>query len=110
AEAVRGGAPLVTETLAHYTAPPIPRPGAVGRLRAGRAHGSLRVRFTGARNATSYIVKVLLTDGRGLLRTLRGSQHQLVVSGVGKRTRARITVTAIGPDGRRGPSRRAALR
>ncbi|HET9103632.1 MAG TPA: hypothetical protein VFN55_09785, partial [Solirubrobacteraceae bacterium] len=47
AEAVRGGAPLVTETLAHYTAPPIPRPGAVGRLRAGRAHGSLRVRFTG---------------------------------------------------------------
>jgi hypothetical protein len=110
AQATRGGVPLTSSEIAHYTAPAIPRPGAVGHLRGARTRGALSVSFTGATGAKTYTVKVLLSDGRGLLRTLRSSQHRVSISNVGKGVRAKITVTPVGPDGRRGPPRRASLR
>ncbi len=109
AQATRGGAALISNEVAHYTAPAIPRPGAVGHLRASRTGGALSVRFTGARGAKTYTVKILLSDGRGLQRTLTASQHHLLIANVGKGVRAKVTVTPIGPDGRRGPARRANL-
>jgi hypothetical protein len=109
AEATRGGTPLISPEVAHYTAPAIPRPGAVGHLRASRTRGTLIVRFTGAPGAKTYTVKILLSDGRGLQRTLRASQHRLSIPRVGKGVRAKVTVTPVGPDGRRGPPRRASL-
>jgi hypothetical protein len=109
AEATRDGTPLTSPEVAHYTAPAVPRPGAVSHLRALRTGGVLTVRFTGAAGAKTYLVKVLLSDGRGLQRTLQGSRHSVSIPNVAKGVRARITVTAVGPDGRRGPARRASL-
>jgi hypothetical protein len=110
AEATRGGPPVTAVEVAHYTAPAIPRPGAVGHLRAVRRAGALSVRFTAASGAKTYTVKVLLSDGRGLQRTLKTSRHGLTIGKVGKSVGARVTVTPVGPDGRRGPPRRARLR
>jgi hypothetical protein len=67
------------------------------------------VSFTGTPATKTYLVKVLLSDGRGLQRTLKASQHSVSIPAVAKGVRARITVTAIGPDGRRGPAQRASL-
>ncbi|OAI40177.1 hypothetical protein AYO39_01850 [Actinobacteria bacterium SCGC AG-212-D09] len=110
AQATRDGLPLTASEVAHYTAPAIPRPGAVAHLRAARVRGALSVSFTGATGAKTYAVKVLLSDGRGLLRTLRSSQRRVSISKVGKGVRARITVTPVGPDGRRGRPRTTSLR
>ncbi|MGA9856405.1 MAG: hypothetical protein WBQ18_01010, partial [Solirubrobacteraceae bacterium] len=110
AEATRGGPPLTSSAVARYTAPAIPRPGAIGHLRAARVRGTLSVSFTGASGAKSYTVKILLSDGRGLQRTLSASQHRVSVANVGKHVRARITLTPVGPDGRRGPARQTSLR
>ena len=96
AEVVRGGAPLVTREVAHYTAPAIPKPGAVRGLRATRSRGALTVRFRATPAATTYLVKVLISDGRGVLRTLKASQHRLVIGGVGRGVHARVTVTPVG--------------
>lgn len=110
AEVTRGGPPFITLTVAHYRAPAIPRPGAVGHLRAARRGGALRLRFAAAPGATTYVVTILLSDGRGLQRTLKGSQHRAAIAHVGRGTRATVTVTPVGPDGRRGPTRRTRLR
>jgi hypothetical protein len=109
AEATRGGPPLTSVAVAYYTAPAIPRPGAVGHLRATRTRGALSVLFTGATGAKTYTVKILLSDGRGLQRTLTASRHGLSIPRVGKGVRAKVTVTPVGPDGRRGTARRASL-
>jgi hypothetical protein len=109
AEATRGGLAFTSPEVAHYTAPAIPRPGAVGHLLVSRTRGTLIVRFTGAPGAKTYTVKILLSDGRGLQRTLRASQHRLSIPRVGKGVGAKVTVTPVGPDGRRGPPRRASL-
>jgi len=110
AEATRGGAPLTSTEIAHYIAPAIPRPGAVGHLRAVRVHRSLQVRFTRAPAAKVYSVKILLSDGRGLQVTLRSSQHRLSIPRVDSHVQAKVTVTAIGVDGSHGPVRRTRLR
>ena len=109
AEATRDGLAFTAPEVAHYTAPAIPRPGAVGHLRASRTRGALSVRFNGAPGAKSYTVKVLLSDGRGLQRTLKASQHRLSIPRVGQGVRAKVTVTPVGADGRRGPPRRTRL-
>ena len=109
AEATRDGIPDTSTEVAHYTAPAIPRPGAVGHLRASRTGSALSVAFTGTVAARTYVVKVLLSDGRGLQRTLQASQHRLSVPNVGKGVRAKVTVTPVGADGRRGPARVASL-
>ena len=57
------------------------------------------MRFNGAPGAKTYTVKILLSDGRGLQRTLKASQHRLSIPRVGKGVRARVTVTPVGPDG-----------
>jgi hypothetical protein len=99
--------PPVATPIARYTAPAIPKPRAVSHLRVRRAGSRLTVRFGGARGAKTYRVKILLSDGRGLQRTLRASQHKVSVSGVGRRVHARVTVTPVAADARRGPVRRA---
>jgi hypothetical protein len=109
AEATRGGGPLTSSRLASYTAPAIPGPGAAGHLRAARVRGRLRVRFTRAPAAASYVIKVLLSDGRGLQLT-RTSARTVSVPRVGRGVHAKVSVTAVGPDGRRGPLRHTTLR
>jgi hypothetical protein len=109
AEATRGGGPLTSSRLASYTAPAIPGPGAVGHLRAARVRGRLRIRFTRAPAAASYVIKVLLSDGRGLQLT-RTSARTVSVPRVGRGVHAKVSVTAVGPDGRRGPLRHTTLR
>ena len=108
AEATRGGLPFTSPEVAHYTAPAIPRPGAVGHLRASRTRGTLSVRFTGAPGAKTYTVKILLSDGRGLQRTLRPPSTASRSRTWEERPRE-VTVTPVGPDGRRGPPRRTRL-
>lgn len=110
AETTRGGPPLTATALLHYTVPAIPRPGAVRRLRAVRTGTRLRIRFTAAPATTRYLVRVLISDGRGLLLSLPASRHTVTVAHVGHGVHARVTVTAVGGDGRRGPVRRANLR
>ena len=56
------------------------------------------------------IEKILLSDGRGLLRRLPASGRRLSVPRVGRHVHARITVTASGVDGRTGPARRLRVR
>ena len=108
AEATRGGPPLTSSRLAAYTAPAIPGPGAAGHLRVARVGGRLRIRFTRAPAAASYLIKVLVSDGRGLQLT-RTSAGTVSIPRVGRGVRAKVTVIAVGPDGRRGPSRRTNL-
>ncbi|UTI65322.1 hypothetical protein NBH00_03710 [Paraconexibacter antarcticus] len=109
AQATRGGLPYVSPEVAHYIAPAIPRPGSVGRLRVARTGGGLSIRFAGARGAKSYTVKVLLSDGRGLLRTVKAPKHGLTIPKVKKGVRAKVTVTPVGADGRRGTVGRAVV-
>ncbi len=110
ARAVVDGLAETSAVVAHYTAPAIPKPRPVGHLRISRTRGSLRIRFSGAAGAKTYTVKVLLSDGRGLQRTLKASKAGLSIPKVGKRVRVQVTVTPVGPDGRRGPARTARLR
>jgi hypothetical protein len=110
ARAVVDGLAQTSTVVARYTAPAIPKPQAVRHLRAARKSGSLRVSFKSAAGAKTYSVKVLLSDGRGLLRTLKASKHRLSVPKVGKHVRAKVTVTAIAFDGRHGPARKVRLR
>jgi len=106
ARAVVDGLAETSAVVAHYTAPAIPKPGAVGGLRLARSGGALSIRFTAASGAKTYVVKVLLSDGRGLQRTLKASQRRLSIPRVGKGVHAKVTVTPVGPDGRHGPARR----
>jgi hypothetical protein len=105
ARAVRDGLAMTSAVVARYTAPAIPRPGAVGGLRLARSGGALSIRFTAASGAKTYIVKVLLSDGRGLQRTLNASQRRLSIPRVSKGVHAKVTVTPVGPDGRHGPAK-----
>jgi hypothetical protein len=109
ARAVRGGLAMTSAVVARYTAPPVPGPGAVGRIHLRRAGGALSIAFGPARGAESYLVKVLLTDGRGLERRLGAARHRLSVPGVARGVRAKVTVTPVGPDGRHGRARTARL-
>jgi hypothetical protein len=107
---MRDGLVWVAPVVARYTAPPLPRPSAVPHLRASRSGSRLTVRFGPAAHATRYVVKVLLSDGRGLQRTQQARVRRLVVPKVARGTRARVTVTAIGVDGQRGAAQRATVR
>lgn len=109
AEATRGGPPVAVAALGSYVAPAIPRPGSVGHLRAARVHNRLRISFGRAPAAVSYLIKVLVSDGRGLQLTRR-SAAAISIPGVARGVHARVSVIAVGADGRRGPARHTALR
>jgi len=79
--------------------------GGAGHARARRKRRPRRA-ATAASGAKTYVVKVLLSDGRGLQRTLKASQRRLSIPRVGKGVHAKVTVTPVGPDGRHGPARR----
>ncbi|MCW3039316.1 MAG: hypothetical protein JWM31_1221 [Solirubrobacterales bacterium] len=109
AQAVRDGLPWTSKVVASYRAPAITRPGLVRNVRLARVGSGLTIHFAPATNATSYVVKALLSDGRGVQRTLKAPKRSLSLPAVARTTSARVTITAVGADGHRITSRTVVL-
>ncbi|HEU0193844.1 MAG TPA: hypothetical protein VFQ71_06570 [Gaiellales bacterium] len=107
----RGGVPSAKLTVAHYRAPPARRPGRPRGVVAIRRGGHLVVRWTRARGARGYQVRVNLPrDGRRLLFFPPPKRHRLRVRGIERSDTARVAVAAIGYDLRPGREGHAGLK
>lgn len=105
------GVPGAKLTVAHYQAPPTSRPGAPRRAAARRRGGKLLVSWTKVKGARGYEARVNLPrDGRRLLFFTPPRKHRLLIRGLERSDRATVTVAAIGPSLRPGPTARAKLR
>jgi hypothetical protein len=102
-----GGIVREQRVVAHYTAPPPLRPGAVRALRAERRGTAVVVRFAAARGAARYVVELVDADGVHRLATATGRRARF--TGV-RHGRARVAVRAVAATGRRGPVVRRRLR
>ena len=102
------GTPRASLPVASFTAPP-PRPPAKPRkLRVKRRGGAVAIRWKRAARATRYLVSVRTADGLALQRPARGTQA--LVRGIGRRTRATVTVAGLKGDGTQGAEAKATVR
>jgi len=99
----RDGLPRARVTITTYRAPAPTRPGRVAQLRISHRRTTLRVSWRPAASASSYLVKIGLSNGRRLVRAVRSRAHSLTLRGVAKTTRATVTVSAYDAHGRAGP-------
>ena len=68
-----------------------------------RRHGrKFAVSFGSARGAAYYVLSVRGTDGRHLLRIIRGRRHSLTLPYLGYTDHLTVTVTGVSAIGRRG--------
>jgi hypothetical protein len=80
------------------------------RLRVTRRGARVTIRWARARGAGAYRIAVRLRDRRRLDRMLRPGTRKLVLRGVSRRTRGRVSVRALSPAGVAGPARTTRLR
>jgi hypothetical protein len=95
------GLPRATISVASYTAPPPFLPERPRRVQARRVGNSLHIAWTGGQRTKTYLVKVLLSDGRGLIYFRRANKHSLIVARVSRHTSGTVAITAISASGRR---------
>jgi hypothetical protein len=103
------GVPSQTVVAGRYTAPALPRPGAVRHLRVVRRGRSMLVTWSAAEHAGRYAVIVGLSDGQRFALSAAGRRHGVTVQAPVRGLGARVTVQAISPDGTSGPARTARL-
>jgi hypothetical protein len=101
------GAPREVLAVAAYRAPGPAKPARVRRLRVRRHGRAFRVQFAAARGASYYLVQIQGTDGRHVLRVIRGAGHALTLPFLGYQDHLTVTVTGVSPLGRKGPAVRA---
>ena len=106
--AEQNGIPRLRRSVASYRAPKPIRPPRPRGLRVRRASGGLAISWRRAPGATTYAVRVQTSDGRVVLRVVRGQRVR--IGKVGRRDRARVTVAGRSANGRVGKSARARLR
>jgi hypothetical protein len=99
----RDGVPRLRTRIATYQAPAPRRPGQVTGLRVTRHRTTLRIRWRSAPLVAQYLVRVDLSNGRSLVRLVTSRAHALTLTAIAKRTRARVAITALDLNGRRGP-------
>jgi hypothetical protein len=93
--------------VAHFRAPALRRPGAVGRLTLQRKRTTLRIRFGRAIGAFRYLIHVRATGGMSTQRTT--SQPSVVLRGVRPGAAIAVSVQGVNIRGVRGPQRTARL-
>jgi hypothetical protein len=103
----RDGVPRLRKVLGTYTAPAPARLGRVTGVKVKRSGSALLVSWKGTTGAAGYAVRVDLSDGRRLLRVVKGSARSLRLAGVAKSVKASVSVAARGVTGRAGPAGRA---
>lgn len=89
-----------------------------GTVRAGRPRGvrirrtgrSARVTWRGASNASTYTVRVRISDGRSLLYRASSRRRSVTVRGVARRMRVTASVRGVTRGGRGGKARAATSR
>ena len=101
AHVVQGGTPRADMTVASYTAPPPPRIGKP-RPRARVRGTTLTVKWGRTANAARYRVRFEASDGRVQTFETSAPRRAVVVRRFLRTTSARVTVTAVGADGRTG--------
>lgn len=96
-------------TVASYVAPPPAVPGRARALRVRRiAGGAVRVTWLPGANATRQRLVASVPAGPLVTRLLSGTTRTAVIAGVAARG-VTVTVTAVGPTGRRGAPARTTL-
>jgi hypothetical protein len=93
--------------VAHFRAPKLRRPGAVGRLSLQRKGTTLRIRFGRASNAFRYVIHVSATGGLSTQRTI--STPALTLRGVRPGAAISASVRGVNIRGSGGPQRTARL-
>lgn len=106
--AERNGIPRLQRTVATFRAPGPVRPPRPRGLRVRRSGGGVAVSWRRAPGAATYAVKVAVSDGRTLLRVVRG--RRVKVGGVRRADAVRVTVAGRSTAGRGGKPARAKLR
>ncbi len=96
------GIPRESLAVTAYRAPAPVTPSRVRGLRVRRHGRRFRVTFGTASGATYYVVRITGSDGRHLLRLVRGRRHLLTVPVLGYRDHLRVSVTGVSALGRRG--------
>jgi hypothetical protein len=97
-----GGVARESVPVTSYRAPAPATPARVRGLRAQRHRRTFAISFGNARGAAYYLLSVRGTDGRHLLRLIRGRHHSLTLPYLGYTDHLTVTVTGVSALGRHG--------
>lgn len=97
-----GGVARESVRVTSYRAPAPAAPARVRGLRVRRHGRKFAVSFGSARGAAYYVLSVRGTDGRHLLRIIRGRRHSLTLPYLGYTDHLTVTVTGVSAIGKRG--------
>jgi hypothetical protein len=97
-----GGVARESVPVTSYRAPAPAVPRRVHGLRLRRHRRSFAISFGRAHGAVYYLLTVRGTDGRHLLRLIRGRRHSLTLPYLGYTDHLTVTVTGVSALGRRG--------
>jgi hypothetical protein len=86
------------------------RAGRPGGVRIRRTARSARISWRGAANASTYNVRVRISDGRSLLYRASSRRRSVTVRGVARRMRVTTSVRGVTRGGRAGKARAATSR
>jgi hypothetical protein len=97
-----GGVARESVPVASYNAPAPSAPARVRGLRVRRHRRTFAISFRGARGAAYYLLSVHGSDGRHVLRLIRGRRHSLTVPFLGYTDHLTVTVTGVSALGKHG--------
>jgi hypothetical protein len=107
AQAEQAGRPMLQRNVASYRAPGPIVPARVRGLKVRRKGSSLVASWRRASGAQQYVVRLDVSDGRHLLRLVRGRSVRL--GGVARGETAKVKVTGRNAKGRQGKAAKAKL-
>ena len=97
-----GGVARESVPVTSYRAPTPAAPARVRGLHVRRHRRNFAISFGSARGAAYYLLAVRGTDGRHLLRLIRGRRHSLTLPYLGYTDHLTVTVTGVSAFGRHG--------
>jgi hypothetical protein len=98
------GVPRETVAVSSYRAPGPVKPGRVRGVHVRRRGRKFSVSFGSGRGAAYYLLDVKGSDGRHLLRLIRGRGHSLTLPFLGYKDKLKVSVTGVSVLGRKGPA------
>jgi hypothetical protein len=110
AEITSNGLPYRTVTVGSFIQPKPHKPSRVMKLTAKASAQAFNFRFTPPAHATRTLIGIVTSDGRHLQDVVASSVRSGSVPVIGFGDSITVTVTGIGADGSRGPSRSATAR